>query len=68
VDDVAIPDVLRQFDPFKPCQGLFDPIGSVVSQQSKTLTHILNHERYILAFRFGWLDGGRFLAATKEQK
>ena len=43
---VMVPFVADQLNAGKPYQGLFNPIGSILSHQGQSLTHVSDMERH----------------------
>lgn len=45
VQQVLIPNIFHQGDTGKPYQGLFDPIGSIASEEVQPFAHLVDVER-----------------------
>ena len=48
---ISVPLVFDQLDTVKPCQGLFDPVGSGASVQPQPLAHLFDDKRRVLLAR-----------------
>jgi hypothetical protein len=64
---IAVPFIPHQFNAWKPYQGLFHPIGSVLSHQRQPLAHVLDMERHGFDARFRRRRRRGRTAATREQ-